>query len=241
MSVFVLVHGAWHGAWCWDRVVPLLEEAGHRAVRLDLPGHNQDKTPALLVTLESYANAVINSLEAHSEPVILVGHSMAGVVITQVAEYLPARIKKLVYLSACLPQDGESLSSVSNRDKTSLLGPNIVMNPLLGYCTVDEAFVKDIFYNDCSIEDFKSAKTRLTPEPLLPLLASVKITPQRFGRVPRIYIECLRDRAISPAFQKKLYTATPCQQVLSLHTGHSPFFSAPEKLVKHLLSLTTSE
>ena len=75
MSTFVLVHGAWHGAWCWEKVVPLLEGAGHEVVTLDLPGHGEDGTPALEVTMESYTDRVVGALDARSEPVVLVGHS----------------------------------------------------------------------------------------------------------------------------------------------------------------------
>ena len=86
MSTYVLVHVSWGGAWCWDRVAPLLEQAGHHVVAFDLPAHGEDTTPVEQVTLASYTDRVVAVLDAQSEPVILVGHSHGGVVITQVAE-----------------------------------------------------------------------------------------------------------------------------------------------------------
>jgi alpha-beta hydrolase superfamily lysophospholipase len=83
MSSFVFVHGAWHGAWCWSKVVSLLEGTGHRAIALDLPGHGRDDTPITQVTFEAYCNKLREILEAQTEPVILVGHSMGGRVITR--------------------------------------------------------------------------------------------------------------------------------------------------------------
>src|SRR5690242_8929821 len=98
MSRFVLVHGAWHGAWCWDKVVPLLEIKGHSAHAIDLPGHGRDLTPTAEVTLERYVERVCQALVAEPEPAVLVGHSMSGMVITQAAERCPEHIQMLVYL-----------------------------------------------------------------------------------------------------------------------------------------------
>jgi hypothetical protein len=97
--------------------------------------------------------------------------------------------------------------------------------------------VKETFYGGCSEEDIALARLLLVPEALAPLATPIHITEGNFGRVPRVYIECLRDKALPPALQKKMYATLPCQQVISLDTDHSPFFSAPEELVVHLLSL----
>ena len=240
MSTYVLVHGAWHGSWCWDKVVPLLEQAGHQVEALDLPGHSQDKTPLREITLAAYTNRVCETLDAHVEPVILVGHSLGGMVITQVAEGRPAKIQKLVYLTALLPQNGESLLQIARTHSDYLVMPNLVVNEEQGYATFKEgAPLKDIFYGDCSDEDVARARSLLVHQAIAPMATPVRITAEHFGRVPRVYIECLRDRAIPPASQKRMYMATPCQTILSMETSHSPFFSAPEQLVRHLTSLGT--
>jgi pimeloyl-ACP methyl ester carboxylesterase len=126
VSTYVLVHGAWHGSWCWDRVVPLLEKQGHKAVAPDLPGHGADKSPISEVSLQAYADRVVDVLEAQSETVVLVGHSMGGIVISQAAECCPDRVKTLVYLSAFLLRDGESLLQVAQDDTEALVLPNLV-------------------------------------------------------------------------------------------------------------------
>src|SRR5215471_8421479 len=128
MSRYILVHGAWHGRWCWDQVVPLLRQAGHQVETLDLPGHGQDRTPILEVTLAAYTKRVCETLDAQAEPVILVGHSMGGIVITQVAEERPEKIQTLVYLTAFLVQNGESVVQITQMNNDSLVGPNLVMN-----------------------------------------------------------------------------------------------------------------
>ncbi|MBA3922407.1 MAG: alpha/beta fold hydrolase, partial [Nostocaceae cyanobacterium] len=109
MSTCILIHGAWHSSWCWNKVATLLEQAGHKVIAPDLPSHGKDKTPIREVTLQSYTDRICEILTELIEPVILVGHSMGGLVITQVAEQCPDKIEKLVYLCAFLPGNGESL------------------------------------------------------------------------------------------------------------------------------------
>ena len=107
----------------------------------------------------------------------------------------------------------------------------------LAACTYKDELVQELFYNDCSAQDVAWAKSQVAPQPVGPLLGRLAITGQNFGRVPRVYIECLEDQALRPEHQKRLYTRLPCSQVLSLNTGHSPFLSAPEELVRLLVSI----
>lgn len=237
MSTYVLVHGAWHGAWCWDKVIPFLEKAGHQAIAVDLPGHGDDKTPIAQVSLQAYADRVGEVLDAQSEPVILVGHSMGGVVITQAAEHHPDKIKTLVYLTAFLLRNGEFLLQHAQGDTEALVLPNLVMAEDQSHATVKDEGIKPAFYGDCSDDDVARAKARLVPQAAAPFATAVSTTERNFGRVPRVYIECLQDRAISPSLQKTMYTALPCQKVISMNTSHSPFFSAPGELATHLLAV----
>lgn len=237
MSAYVLVHGAWHGGWCWDKVVSRLEKEGYRVEAPDLPGHGKDKTPISEVSLQAYTDSMCKILDAQSEPVILVGHSMGGGVITQAAEYRPEKIRTLVYLTALLLRNGESIAQVSQRDTESLLPPNMIFSEDFSYCTVKDEVIREAFYGDCSDEDVARAISLIVPQSTSPLLMPVNTSEDNFGRIPRVYIECLRDRIISPSEQKKMYTDLPCERVISMNTSHSPFFSAPEKLVAHLTSL----
>lgn len=233
MSIFVLVHGAWHGGWCWYKVVPLLEKEGHQVEAPDMPGHGRDKTPISEVTFEAYVQRVCGILDAQSEPVILVGHSWGGHIITQVAEYRPEKIKLLVYLTAFLVASGEPMLQLGNE---SILMPNVIVSEDQSYTTVRADAIKEIFYDDCSDEDVALAKLLLVPQARVSL-APLKTTEQNFGRIPRVYIECLQDKTIAPSRQKEMYTRLPCQKVISMNTSHSPFFSAPEELVAYLTSL----
>jgi pimeloyl-ACP methyl ester carboxylesterase len=239
MSTFVLIHGAWHGAWCWPKVSSRLERLGHRAVAPDLPGLGADATPLERVSLQLWTAHVCGILDAEAEPVILVGHSRGGVVISEVAEQRPDKIHALVYLTAFLVRDGECVFDLAQQDMSSLVPANMVMSPDKRSSTMREESLRDAFYGLCQEEDVELARQRIRPEPTAALATAVRVTEGNFGRVPRIYVQCLRDRAIPPALQRQMYTATPCREVVSLDTDHSPFFSAPDELTAHLHSFAS--
>jgi pimeloyl-ACP methyl ester carboxylesterase len=237
MSTFVLVHGAWHGAWCWQKLVPLLEAQGHRVVAPDLLGLGDDRTPLPQVTLAAWTDQICRAIDAQSEPVILVGHSRGGVVISQVAERRPDKIEKLVYLTAMMIENGESGLGTFGKIGPSPLQDHLVIAPDGVSMTVKEEGYKPSFYGMCTDEDVALAKRLCRPEPLEPSNAPMTLSAANYGRVPRIYIECLRDNAITPAMQKAMYTAMPCEKVITMDTDHSPFFSAPAELARHLDAL----
>lgn len=234
MSTFVLVHGAWHGAWCWHKVVPKLEDAGHEVVTLDLPAHGTDTTPITDVTLADHVERVGDTLEDQDEQVILVGHSMGGVIITQTAEEYPEHIDKLVYLTAFLLDDGEKLLEYAETDDNSVVTANLVVDEKEGYATVAKDAIEDAFYADCSAADVTLSRSLLRPEPLAGLVSPVDTTEENFGSVPRIYIECLRDQAITLKTQRTMRENLPCEDIRTLDTSHSAFLSAPKALVDHL-------
>jgi len=237
MSTYVLIHGSWHGAWCWYKIIPLLERAGHKAIALDLPGHGRDWTAASNVSLQSYVESLCDVLDAQAEPVILVGHSRGGIVISQTAEKRPEKIRTLVYLAAFLIPNGEAMLPMALSDTESLIVSNLVVNEEQGYHMLKAGAFREALYADCSEEDVVLATALLTPEPNAPVATLMHLTEERFGRIPRVYIETLRDRGVSTSLQKKMYSALPVQRVISMETSHSPFFSAPQELVRHLTSL----
>lgn len=237
MSTFVLVHGSWHGAWCWYKIVPLLEQAGHKAIAVDLPGHGRDWTAPGEVTLQSYVESISRVLDEQAEPVILVGHSRGGIVISQTAEYRPEKIRTLVYLAAFLIPNGEAMLPTALSDAESLIVPNLVVNEEQGSHTLKAEAFRKALYADCSQEDMTLATALLTPEPNAPVATPLSLSDEKFGRIPRVYIETLQDKGVGPELQKKMYSAIPCQHIISMETSHSPFLSAPEQLVGHLTSL----
>ena len=217
--------------------MPLLERAGHRVVARDLPGMADDKTPLTEVSLDSWTEFLCGVIDEQDEPVVLVGHSRGGLNITQAAEHRPDRTKRLVYLCAYLPRDGETVLGLTTSEPGGEVDANLVVSDDQVSVTLKDEAVEQVFYGDCSPEDIAQAKARLTPEPLAPASTPVSLTEENFGRVPRTYIECLADRAIPPSLQKRMFEASPCERVITMSTSHSPFLSAPEELAGHLLEL----
>ena len=239
MSTYVLVHGAWHGSWCWEPVATRLRQSGHKVTAVDLPGRAGDTTPHRDITLEMHADAVRKAIETASEPVVLVGHSMGGIVISETAERCTEDIRSLVYVCAFLLRDGQSLFDMAQADTASLVTPNLVADFAQGSATLKAgAPLKEMFYGHCPDADAVRALAMLGPEPLPPLGSPVRTTSARFGKIPRAYVECLRDKAITPAAQRQMISATGVDRVLAIDTDHSPFFSEPATLAVHLASLS---
>ncbi len=232
----ILVHGAWHGAWCWHKLTPLLEAGGARVIAPDLPSMGADTSPAQGVTLESWARFVAALAEEHPG-CVLVGHSRGGVVVSRAAELAPASIRRLVYLSAYLLQAGESVASEARRDTDSLVAANMVPEASGITFRLRPEVLRETFYGACAPEDFEQAASSQSPEPLKPLATPLRISRERFGRVPRAYIETARDRAVTLGAQRRMQAALPCEPVFTLDTDHSAFLSQPEELARILISI----
>ena len=204
---------------------------------MDLPGHGNNPAPREKQTFADYVNTVINAIDNNNEKVVLVGHSAGGAAISQAAEARTARITCLVYVSGFMLTDGQSILDVASNDKGNEVlpatqfiedGKAIILMP-------DKS--RTPLYFDCSDEDAAWAAERLVPEATEPVGAVLSLTEENYGRVPRYYIECLQDRAISIETQRAMISGQPVERVISMDSGHSPFLSRPEELAKHLLSL----
>jgi pimeloyl-ACP methyl ester carboxylesterase len=239
-KTYILVHGAWHGAWVWDKVIPLLQAKEDKAIAIDLPGHGKDYGRTSDISLDDYVNAVMKTADDQKGKVILVGHSMAGMVISQAAENLGReKVLALVYVDAFLPRDGESLFSLVEatlKNLTPELGrPLLVENLIVSddhkTNSVNPEMAAQIFYHDCSEEDQKFALARLSKEPIAPLATPVRLTDDIYGAIPKYFILCAETRDMNKTF---LSTHVPCKKVYRLASSHSPFFSMPGRLVSIL-------
>lgn len=238
MATFVLVHGAWHGAWCWRDIVPLLEAERHRVLTPELPGHGDDTAAVSEMTLESYARRVEETINEVGEPVILVGHSMGGMVVTQAAEYAERNVAKLVYVTAFLPSDGQALVDLAGSfEGADNVQPSLIVDEARGTCTLADHALVPLFYAECSQEDAAWACSKLVPEALAAFATPVRLTKEGHGSIPRAYIECVRDGAITIELQRHMVAAQPCETVITIDTDHSPFLSRTGELADHLLAL----
>jgi pimeloyl-ACP methyl ester carboxylesterase len=234
MATFILVHGSLHGGWCWEKVVHRLNEAGHRAFAPDLPGMGADRTPPLDVTLATTGGFIAELAQRQPEKVILVGHSLGGITISDAAERAPEVIAGLVYVTAVLLPDGATAMGVVM--SSGHLPTGISLSSDGATLTIDPDCARERYYNGCDEGDTQNALARLVPQPTRPMRDRLIITSGRFGMIPRAYVECLHDKAIPPDFQRSQYEAMPCHPIFTMETGHSPFMQASEELSAHLIA-----
>jgi pimeloyl-ACP methyl ester carboxylesterase len=239
MARFVLVHGAFGGAWCWEPVRDPLEAAGHTVETLDLPGVGDDRTPADRVTLASCAARVCDVLAERPEAAVLVGHSMGGVVITQAAADCPERIASLIFVCAFMPANGQSLLDLTRLPEgaNDMIQANLVLEGDPTVATLSAEAAAEAIYNACTQDQVAWAVARRRPQPPGPFTDPVRIDDAALASIPRSYVFTARDNSIPPELQRRMIREHPCQKVIELDTDHAPYLSATEELVAALVEL----
>jgi pimeloyl-ACP methyl ester carboxylesterase len=227
----VLVHGAWMDATAWYRVIPELEKQGYAVIAVNLPGHGDDPTPYGQIQLSTYVDAVTNAIGNRN--VILVGHSMAGIIISAVAEQIPSQIIRLVYVAAYLPQDGESLYQLSQQDKDSQVGRYWRQDDPAQYSPASIAAegIAAVFAADAPQADKDRLIAQHKADALAPMATPVSLRNERFGSVKKVYVYTTEDQAVSYYLQRLMTSRTRVDQSFTLTSSHSPFFSQPLALI----------
>jgi pimeloyl-ACP methyl ester carboxylesterase len=277
-KTFVLVHGGAHGAWAFEKLAWLLAEDGSQVVARDLPGHGLrarfpesyavrpvapeglavEPSPLAKLCLRDYADEVIATItelavRTPERPIILVGHSMSGLILHRVGEAIPHLINRLVYLSAWMIADGRSFNDyvLTPEFSTSKITSILVADPAvtgalrMDFSSDDPAYqaqAKAAFAADIGDDDWAAVANLLTPDtPAGPMAEPVTITRARWGQIPRTYISCTADQAVPVAAQRLFigeadeFTPHNLTDVREMATSHSPFMSQPEQLA-HILS-----
>ena len=230
----ILVHGAWSDAKAWNQVSPALEAAGFHVVAVNLPGHGKDTTPFPSITLKSYVDAVKEAI-GDQKNVILVGHSMSGVVISQVAEDMPGSIKKLIYLSAYLPANAESLLDIAQKDAGSHVGKHLHIDKEKASAGIATEGAVDIFAADAPKHVQTMFAAGVKADPLMPFVTPVTLSAANFGATAKVYIYTTEDHAISYATQQAMVNKASGVKTYTLKSGHTPFLAMPKQLASILI------
>jgi len=239
-ETFVLVHGAWHGAWCWAAVINQLEKLGDHAYAVDLPGHGMNRVDRATVTLDSYVNSVAEFIERLDlKSVVLAGHSLGGLTIPGVAAKIPARIKRVVWVTAIVALDGETVIDVARSPLPAaadtlpersipieMMGPNFL----------------DGLANDMGPELRAYLLSAVGPQPIAPMLARVKMAPYFATGIPSSYIVCEDDKTPvqgapnwHPHFSSRLKNPT----LKFVKSGHEVMLTHPAECARALHELAT--
>lgn len=240
LARFVLVHGGYHGAWCWNRLLPELSALGHDALAIDLPGAGTRFGEK--ATLASWRTALAEVIETGD---VLVGHSLGGFAISIAADEVPEKVGRLIYLSASVPVEGATMQEAAIRlDKgwSATSGRRyqdfvkVIDTHEQGTCTVvtDSAAAGEIFYHDCSPQEQVWAFEQLTPLSVEVVTTPVSVPRFWSAPIPRDYILCTDDHthpvASDNAFMRRLGLSV-CG---AINSSHSPFLSRPSETARLL-------
>jgi pimeloyl-ACP methyl ester carboxylesterase len=222
-ATIVLVHGAWHGSWCWEELLPLLEERALTVRTVDLPSVGAD--PESGADLSGDAAAVRALLDQIDGPILLLGHSYGGMVITQAAAG-HAGVQRLVYLCAFMPDEGESLLELTGGEPAPWIR---LLDDGLTLPDLEQA--PAVFYGDCDPATASRATAAIRPMSAAPFVEPVSEPAWR--SIPATYVVCAQDGALPPELQRDVF-APRAAEVVELDRSHSPFLSAPEELAELL-------
>ncbi|MEM0967328.1 MAG: alpha/beta hydrolase [Verrucomicrobiota bacterium] len=235
MTEFVLIHGGSHGAWCWSKVIDELEKLGHRGIAFDLPGHGEDFTPRETVTKDSYVEAASRFIsELDSNRVVVVAHSIAGMILPDLASSLGKKLKEIIYVAAVVLQKSQRTIDLIPEDRRPSYFEMAVLsedNSLL--LDFDKAY--SLFFSDLHEEEARSLYDRLTPQPFAVYLAPAREDPTS-SYVPMRYILCTEDRVFPAPMCREWAGAlgVPIEEIVS---GHDVMLSHPRELANVLMHL----
>ena len=224
----VLVHGAWHGSWCWERVTPYLDAANVRWVAPDLPSVASASTGANQTEDNLAVREALDRLSGNDKAILL-GHSRGGSVITEAGTH--DRVGHLVYLTAFLGLENEDSMPYRSDALNQCLEVQVD-----GTITVNPELAKTVFYNEHKEQDFAWAARHLRAQSFEPFKDPSELAWQT---KPSTYVVCRNDNALLVAGQRKM--AARATQSIEWNTDHSPFLYRPELVATLLIGLSVSE
>ncbi len=241
---FVLVHGAFHGAWCWERLIPEFESRGHTVVSFDLPGSGRRVVED--ASLNAYRSAVLEHLETGD---VLVGHSFGSLAMTLAADAAPEKIAHLVYLTAKLPTEGKSMAGVTPVGallsgamlRTGAMVSKVLPDRVMPVKVLDggrslrlvsESAATKRFFHDCDPQVIQWALQHLTPQKVAPMQEPVSTPNFWKSEIPRSLIVARDDRVPSPV--EKIADRLGVDPFW-IDGSHSPLLSRPSECAELII------
>lgn len=228
MATYVLIHGAWHGGWCWKRVARRLRAQGHEVYAPSLTGSGERKhLLSASISMDTYVQDVVNLVEYEElTDVVLVGHSAAGSIVAKAAESVHARLKNLVYVDAVVLPSGKSMFDVFPPQWTEGMRTS-ARTQGEGWCMPPEQdMIFSFFASDCSDEDKQWLWRMVTPQPIKPYEDKVDLSRFYQLTLPKTYIRCTKSQAGIPRPVAEKFG----MHYIEIDAGHDPMVSQPEPL-----------
>jgi len=232
MASFLLIHGAFRGAWLWERLMPLLMKGGASPIAYDLPGHGDRSGDRKGITMSTYIDDVVDFIHKENlKDLVLVGHSMSGIIISKIAETMPERVKHLVYLAAVVPRNNEALIDLLTKERQAVLRPQ--------QGKVHELFetpeqLRQMYFTDLEGEAKEYFVRQLTPQPLAVFFEHIPFKQFPDIDLPRTYIMGLRDQSLPPDLTKGFAERLKVEPV-PVDAGHDLMVSRPAEVADILI------
>jgi pimeloyl-ACP methyl ester carboxylesterase len=232
---FVLLHGSWHGGWAWEPTAWALRELGHEVYAPTYPGHLPGAARAG-VRHRDYVAAVVAFIEGRDlRDVVLVGHSFGGSVVSRVSQEIPDRLKRLVFHTAFVVQDGASVNDNFPADQTSAFAGAAAASPDNTVACSWEVF-RDLFIQDASPEAARSVWERLVPQPFRPWEEKLDLAEFHRGELPRSFIAVADDRALPPGdWHPRMSSRLGRFKLVEMGGSHEVMFTRPGELAGKLV------
>jgi len=235
MAHLIMIHGSWSGGWMWDRVVPILIAAGHSAEAPTLLGADPGGAQFPSQPITAWADQIAARVREAEGPVVLVAQSRGGLIISEVAERVPERVGHLVYAAAFLLPDGASIGGTIQNAHPGA-APIFSVDSATGMTTVlPEAL--DRIYSNTPARWVDVARANQCLEPLAAITTPISVSEERFGSVPRTYIEATDDQVMPLSLQRSMQARLPCDPVFTIKSDRALPSSAPEELARHLIEI----
>ncbi len=232
MSNYRLIHGALRGAWLWERLMPLLMKGGGNPIAIDLPGHGDRSADRKGITMSTYIEDVMNFIRTENlHELVLVGHSMSGIVISKIVEEMPERIKHLVYLAAAVPKDNDALIDLLTKERQAMIRPQQgKVKELFG----DIESLRPNYFTDLEGDEQTYFLRQLTPQPLAVFFDRVRFKRFPDVPVPKTYVLGLRDKSFPPDLARGFAERLGVKPV-EVDAGHDLMVSRPGEVADVLL------
>ncbi len=238
MATIVLIHGGWSGKWCYQHNVGAIEAAGNKVICLDLPGHGDNNRELITsVNLKCYVDYIEKELSKIEGSVILVAHSMTGMVIAQVAEDMPDKVEKLVYAAAFMPStDGQRMIEFIEGDIWTGVGKNSLIELPDGTVTMNPLYARNLGFRFSDDEKFMECLKCMQNENTTMWSEPVHLT-EKYHNVPKYYIHTLKDNCLSYWMQRKMVHEEPVIKQYYLDTDHCCMISMPEEFCDAIIDV----
>ena len=230
---FILLHGAWHGGWCWDGVIKALEEAGHTAEAPTMPGH-QPRDDRSGIRFENYVDGIVGALNRQTKPVVLVGHSSAGFMMQAAAPGASEKISQLVFHNAFILPDGKCQFDLVPPEVSEGMTAAAKASP--DNCVpIDEGFVRGALMADASKETQDALISRLVPQPIALFTTPVSTADFDALAIPKTVLFCKDDASLPPGAYLGMAQGLGKHHVVELEGGHETLFMNPRAIADGLI------